>query len=103
MHIIKVCQGGSCRRNYAEESLKKAEQTLGIRAGEQTQDGEFLLETCGCLTNCENGPNVFIGTQNSPLSGLMLDGTVENHMTPKRIAEKIQELKNQSSPHLPNL
>ncbi len=106
MHIIKVCQGGSCRANYGEESLKRAETMLGIKAGEETSDGKIRLETCGCLSNCERGPNVFIGSQaESPLAMMMNDGTVENHMTPKNLAEKILEIKNQTppSPRLPNL
>ena len=100
MHIIKICQAGSCRRNYAEESLKKAEALLQIKAGEKTPDGKISLETCGCLSNCDFGPNVFIGTQNpSPLSFIMGDGAVENHMTPKRMEERIRELQNTNSSH----
>lgn len=92
MHIIKICQGGSCRRNFAEESLKLAEKTLGIHAGENTQNGEIRLETCGCLSNCELGPNVFIGASGTPLSNLLQSGTVLNHMTPKNLALEIQKL-----------
>ena len=96
MHIIKVCLAGSCRANYSETSLKKAEEHLGIRAGEETPDGKIRLETCGCLSNCSLGPNVFFGTQadgpSSPLSLLLTEGKVENHMTPKRLIEKIDSL-----------
>lgn len=104
MHVIKICQGGSCRRNFAEESLAKAEALLGIKAGEQTPDNQIRLETCGCISNCDFGPNVFIGTQpESPLSLIMSDGKVENRMTPKRLEERIRELRNKPTSRLPNL
>ncbi len=103
MHIIKICQGGSCRRNFVEETLKKAESLLGIKAGEQTADGKIRLETCGCLSNCDYGPNVFIGTQDqSPLSLIMGDGKVENHMTPRNIEARIRELQGSPSNQNPN-
>lgn len=93
MHLIKICQGGSCRRNFAEESLSKAERVLEIKAGETSSDGKFRLESCGCLSNCEDGPNVFIGTIGTPLSDILGNGSVENHMVPKRIEERLNELK----------
>ncbi len=73
-----------------------AEKTLGIRAGESTPDGKFKLETCGCLSNCEKGPNVFIGASGTPLSDLLNSGNVENHMTPKNLEEKLQQLSSES-------
>lgn len=103
MKVIKICQGGSCRRNFAEEGLKKAEALLGIKAGENTSDGKFRLETCGCLSNCDFGPNVFIGNSNeSPLSLFLQDGKVENHMTPRNIELKIRELQNEASASTPS-
>lgn len=92
MHTIHICQGGSCQRNFAADTLKRAEKILGIKPGESTPDGQFQLETCGCISNCELGPNVLFMTQNSPLSMIMQSGTVENHMTPSRIEEKIRSL-----------
>ncbi len=77
---------------------------LGIKAGEETPDGQIRLETCGCLSNCDYGPNVFIGTQaESPLSLIMGDGKVENRMTPRRIEERIREIQNTNFSRLPNL
>jgi NADH:ubiquinone oxidoreductase subunit E len=92
MHIIKVCQAGSCRRNFAEDSLKRAEKVLQIKAGESTPDGQFRLETCGCLSNCDDGPNVFIQSQGSPLMNIMGNGTIENHMRPDALEAKIKAL-----------
>lgn len=101
MKVIKICQSGSCRANYGEATLKKAEETLGIKAGENTADGKLRLETCGCLSNCEYGPNVFIGTyEESPLSLFMKDGKVENHMLPRQMEARIRELQNE--PEVPS-
>lgn len=94
MHLIKVCQSGSCRRNFAEDSLKRAEQTLGIKAGETTPDGKFRLEVCNCLSNCEVGPNVLFAAVNSPLAAVLVDGHVENNMLPARLEAKIKSLQN---------
>ena len=101
MHIIKICMGSSCRLNFAEENLALAEKTLGIKAGEISADGKFRLEKTGCLSHCEDGPNVFfchspkVSLQiSSPLSLVMTDGKVENNMLPHRFEEKLNALKN---------
>ncbi|QQR55279.1 NAD(P)H-dependent oxidoreductase subunit E [Candidatus Peregrinibacteria bacterium] len=102
MKVIKICQAGSCQRNFATNTLKKAEETLGIKAGENTPDGKLRLETCGCLSNCDFGPNVYIGTyEESPLSLFLKDGKVENHMTPSRIEKRLHELKDETSGQSP--
>ncbi len=94
MHTIKICMGGSCRRNFAEENVAKAEEILGIKAGETTTDGQFRLEKTGCLSHCEEGPNVFFSQHSGPLSLVIMDGKVENHMLPHRFEAKLKELKN---------
>jgi NADH:ubiquinone oxidoreductase subunit E len=80
--------------NFAADSLKRAEKVLQIKAGESTPDGEFHLEVCGCLSNCDDGPNVFFGTQGSPLLNLLNEGHVENHMRPDALEAKIKSLQN---------
>jgi len=93
MHLIKVCQGGSCRRNFGEDSLARAEKVLGVKADGTTEDGQFRLEKCGCLSHCENGPNVFFAAVNSPLAAIMVDGIVENNMLPHKLEAKLNALK----------
>lgn len=97
MHLIKVCFGGSCQRNFAQATLTKAEEILEIRAGEITPDGAFQLEKCGCLSQCEQAPNVLFMPNASPLSAVMLDGKVETHMFPNRLETKLLELKKSSN------
>ncbi len=98
MHLIKVCFGGSCQRNFAQATLSKAEEILGIRAGETTPDGAFQLEKCGCLSQCEQAPTVLFMPNASPLSAVMLDGKVETHMFPNRLESKLKELLNSNHP-----
>ena len=92
MHIIKICCGGTCTMNFSFDTVAKAEKMLGIKAGETTPDGKFRLEKTGCLSHCEDGPNVLFMEQNSPLSMVMMDGKVENRMRPQRFEEKLKEL-----------
>lgn len=92
MHIIKICTGASCWQNFANENLKKAEEVLGIKAGETTKDGKFRLEKTGCLSHCEDGPNVLFIHQNGPLSLVMMDGKVENNMLPHHFEKKLRAL-----------
>jgi len=96
MHIIKVCTGCSCERNFGNDTLKKAELILGIKVGETTSDGQFRLEKTGCLSQCEKAPNVMFCKANGPLSAVMIDGKLETNMLPHRLAKKLEELKETS-------
>lgn len=96
MHIIKICMGTSCWQNFAKENLELAEKTLGIKAGETSPDGKFRLEKTGCLSHCEEAPNVFFSQQNGPLSMIMTDGKVEKNVLSHRFQEKLKKLKNAS-------
>lgn len=89
MHIIKVCCGCSCAANFGLENLKKAEEILGIKAGETSSDGKFRLEKAGCMSNCENAPNVMFCKPS-----IMLDGKIEQNLLPNRFAQILTELKN---------
>lgn len=92
MHIIKVCTGCACARNFGNDNLQRAEKVLGIKAGERTEDGHIQLESSGCLGYCSEAPNVFFGDA-SPLSMAMNDGTVELKMLPNKLEEKLKALK----------
>jgi bidirectional [NiFe] hydrogenase diaphorase subunit len=96
MHIIKICMGSSCCINFGLDNLAIAEKTLGIKAGETTPDGKFRLEKTGCLSHCEDAPNVMFLQQTSPLSLIMMDGTVDRHMLPHHLEKKLKKLKEQS-------
>lgn len=97
MHVIKICMGSACAQNYGPDVLKRAEQLLGIKAGENTPDGNFRLEKTSCLSQCENAPNVAFIKNNGPLSLVMMDGQIETNMLPNRFEEKLKKLT-----HTPN-
>ncbi len=96
MHIIKVCTGCSCDKNFSAESIQKAEHVLDIKVGETTKDGQFRLEKTGCLSHCELGPNVLFCKADGPLSAVMIDGEVKNNMLPHRLEAELKSLKENS-------
>lgn len=93
MHIIKVCLGCSCINKFGRENLAMAEKILGIKAGETSKDGKFRLEKAGCMSNCDNAPNLMFCKVKSPLAMVMMDGKVEEKCTPNKLEKKLKELK----------
>ena len=55
-HLISVCTNIACLLTGGYELLEHAEQTLGVRAGGTTTDGEFTLEEVECIALCGNAP-----------------------------------------------
>jgi NADH:ubiquinone oxidoreductase subunit E len=96
MHIIKVCGSCTCKVRFADASIKRAEQVLGIRVGQTTEDGKFRLEKTGCLSHCEEGPNVMFCKADSPLASIMVDGEVKHGMLPDKLEKELTKLKNDS-------
>ncbi|MEK7145998.1 MAG: NAD(P)H-dependent oxidoreductase subunit E, partial [Patescibacteria group bacterium] len=93
MHVIKVCVGCSCVMNFGVENVKKAEEVLGIKAGETSADGQFKLEAVGCIGNCESAPNVMFLRPEGPLAAVMVDGHIEKNVLPNRFGKMLKELK----------
>ncbi|MCK5689562.1 NAD(P)H-dependent oxidoreductase subunit E [Myxococcota bacterium] len=58
-HIVKVCRSLSCRARGSEKIMAKAEEVLGIKAGETTSDGRITLQHEECLASCGTGPAVW--------------------------------------------
>ena len=56
-HTVAVCTNISCWLRGGEELLAHLEQTLGVRAGETTEDGRIYLK-CEeeCLACCTGAP-----------------------------------------------
>jgi len=59
-HLINVCLGTACHVRGAVRVLEKIERELGIKAGENTEDLKFTLETVNCVGACALGPMVII-------------------------------------------
>jgi NADH:ubiquinone oxidoreductase subunit E len=93
MHIVKVCTGCACSKNFGNDNLKRAEKVLGIKVGQTTEDGHIRLESSGCLGHCSTAPNVYFGSA-SPLSMAMNDGQVEQKLLPPKLEKKLKEISN---------
>ncbi|MBT4385022.1 hypothetical protein HOD30_04725 [Candidatus Peregrinibacteria bacterium] len=96
MHIIKVCTGGSCEKNFGSEVLKRAEKVLDINVGETTKDGKFRLEKTGCLSQCENAPNVMFCKGTNPQPEVINHCEVKTKLLPPRLEAELTHLKNDS-------
>ena len=59
-HRIVVCTGPRCAAKGGAAVLKVFETALGIKAGQVTDDGRFLLDTQNCLKQCGSAPNTRI-------------------------------------------
>ncbi len=57
-HLVSLCTNIACLPDGAYERLENAEDTLGVKAGVTTDDGEFTLEEVECLALCDKAPCV---------------------------------------------
>lgn len=60
---IEVCMGTACYVLGANKSIKKFEEKLGIKVGEQTKDNKFALSQSRCLGCCGLAPVISINGQ----------------------------------------
>lgn len=51
-HLIEVCTNLSCALSGAQRVVEAFEQSLGLRAGETSPDGEVTLRLVECLGGC---------------------------------------------------
>ena len=80
-NVIRVCMGTSCHVRGALKVLKTLERELDIKAGETTGDGEFTLETVGCIGACGLAPVISINNK------------VFGNLTPQMIPEIVEKFK----------
>ncbi len=55
-YTISVCMGTACYVKGAGNILDSYETSLGIKAGETTEDRQFTLESCRCIGACGLAP-----------------------------------------------
>lgn len=60
-HKIEVCTCLSCHFNGAYRMRDYLVEKLGVRHGETTPDGEFMLEEVECLNACDRAPVFQVG------------------------------------------
>jgi len=65
-HVIRVCDGTACHIRGAPVLLDALQRTLGIKAGETTEDGLFTVETVNCLGACAIAPVMVVDGQYHP-------------------------------------
>jgi NADH-quinone oxidoreductase subunit E len=78
-HLCSVCLGTACHVRGGPVIADEFGRELGIRAGENTPDGEFTLETVNCLGACALGPIVVV------------DGHYFSNVSPIRVKEIVQQ------------
>jgi NADH-quinone oxidoreductase subunit E len=57
-HLVTVCIGTACHVRGAPIILSELERQLDVKAGENTKDMKYTLETVNCLGCCAIGPIV---------------------------------------------
>ena len=62
-HSVRVCLGTACHVRGSHRVLDEFERILGIKAGENTDDLMFTLETVNCVGACALGPVVMVGNE----------------------------------------
>ncbi len=83
-HILRICRDLSCHVNGAAGVIAAAEKKLGIHSGQCTENREFKIEQVSCLGQCERQP------------ALLDNLTVHGSMTPARVEELIDSLRDAS-------
>jgi NADH-quinone oxidoreductase subunit E len=74
-HEIRVCLGTACHISGGKRIAEGFENTLKVKTGHTTKNGEFTLETVNCVGACGLAPVV------------MVDEEVHGMVKPSKIAE----------------
>lgn len=80
---IQVCTNVSCYLRGSDELLAAIEKKLSILPGKITPDRKFSLEEVQCLAACGNAP------------ALQINDRYYEDMTPAKVVEVIEKLKNE--------
>jgi NADH-quinone oxidoreductase subunit E len=62
-YVVGVCTNIACLLAGGLELLAHAERSLGIPVGGTTSDGNFTLEECECLGDCDVAPCVQVNSR----------------------------------------
>ena len=90
-HIVTVCMGTACHVRGSHRMIDEVAGQLGIEAGETTDDEMFTVESVNCLGACALGPVVVV------------DGTYHHHMTPGKLRNLIQSLRDAEQEAIENV
>jgi NADH-quinone oxidoreductase subunit E len=59
-HVVQFCESAPCHVAGGRDVWKALQESLGIKSGETTSDGNFTLVTTSCLGVCGVGPVIII-------------------------------------------
>lgn len=59
-HVIEVCGSTCCDAARAADLIAALESEFGLRCGECTADGKWMLRRCECLGRCDTAPNAIV-------------------------------------------
>jgi NADH-quinone oxidoreductase subunit E len=79
-HTVKFCMGTACYVGGVEKLLDKANQVLGIKAGETTTDGLITVEICRCVGACSQAPVIVV------------DENVQGRIKPNKIPQILRSI-----------
>jgi NADH-quinone oxidoreductase subunit E len=79
-HTVKFCMGTACYVGGVEQLLDKANQVLGIKAGETTTDGLITVEICRCVGACSQAPVIVV------------DENVQGRIKPNKIPQILRSI-----------
>lgn len=80
---IMVCMGTACHVNGGERVADTLRRTLGIEAGDITEDGLFSWEEVACLGCCSISP------------AMMINDTAYGKLTSEKVVEILESIKEQ--------
>ncbi len=86
-HHVQVCTNLPCMLRGAEDIVRTCRETLNVKVGGTTEDGQFTLDEVECLGACVNAPMMQIGDDYyedlSPESTKRILGDLQAGGTPK--------------------
>lgn len=78
-YIITVCDGTACHVAGSMVALDEIEKSLGIKAGQTTEDLKFSINTVNCIGCCAIAPV------------MMINDRYYGNLTPKMVKEILDE------------
>ena len=82
---IMVCMGTACHVNGGERVADTLRRTLGIEAGDITEDGLFSWEEVACLGCCSISP------------AMMINDTAYGKLTSEKVVEILESIREQEA------
>ena len=93
-HIVKICRNLACQLRGADRIIERAQEILGIKAGETTPDGRITLDTDECLASCGTGPMAWCRSRipNGDGSAKEVKEWIAERLDEERLEQLLREL-----------